>query len=122
MIDASFITAGAVLTPWAHGPAGGPRSGDSFSRILGDLTTGDDRAVVRKAAGQLVSSTFIMPLLRSLHENSLVVSPFAPGFAEKRFQPLLDQQVADRITSAADFPLIDVITDRLLGPDSGESP
>ena len=122
MIDASFITSGAGLTPWAHGPTGGPRSGESFSRVLGDLTSGDDRAVVRKAAAQLVSSTFIMPLLQSLHESSFVGSPFAPGFAEQRFQPLLDQQVADRITSAADFPLIDVITDRLLGPDSGESP
>ncbi len=122
MIDASFITSEAGLTLWAHGPTGGPRSGESFSRVLGELTTGDDRAVVRKAAGQLVSSTFIMPLLRSLHESPFVASPFAPGFAEQRFQPLLDQQVADRITSAADFPLIDVITDRLLGPDSGESP
>ena len=107
-------------------PTAGPTSFDSvvvgrgeaaFTSILGSASATQDRETVRQAAAQLVSSTFIMPVLQSMHDSPFLKPPFAPSYAEKRFQPLLDQQVADRLTSAARFPLIDVITDRLMGPE-----
>ncbi len=123
MIEAaSVMMTGPGFAPWASATPDGSRSGASFSQVLGNLAGSEDRAAVREAASQLVSSTFIMPVLQSLRESPFVGPPFEPGFAEQRFQPLLDEQVADRITGAANFPLVDVIVDRLLGPDPGESP
>ena len=107
-------------------PTAGPTSVDAvvvgrneavFSTVLSRASEGGDREVVRRAAAQLVASTFIMPILQSMHDSPFLKPPFAPGFAEKRFQPLLDQQVADRLTSAARFPLIDIIVDWLMGPE-----
>lgn len=93
------------------------RSEAAFPAALGRASATRDREIVRQAAAQLVASTFIMPVLQSMHDSPFLKPPFAPGFAEKQFQPLLDQQVADRLTSAARFPLIDLITDRLMGPE-----
>ncbi len=93
------------------------RGGKGFAALLGRASASQDREIVRQAAAQLVASTFIMPVLQSMHDSPFLKPPFAPGFAEKQFQPLLDQQVADRLTSAARFPLIDLITDRLMGPE-----
>ncbi len=90
--------------------------GDAFSQIL-QGAKGRDRAVARDAATRLVSSVFIIPVLAALHDSPFLEPPFAPTFAEKQFQPLLDQQIADRIAGAANFSLVDVIVDRLLGPE-----
>ncbi|MHC4991793.1 MAG: hypothetical protein ACYTGC_12510 [Planctomycetota bacterium] len=94
------------------------RSGEQFSQVLDRAALNRDRAVAREAATRLVSSVFIMPVLASMHDSPFLEPPFAPTFAEKQFQPLLDQHVADRITGASNFPLVDVIVDRLLGPES----
>ncbi len=92
------------------------RGNGTFTDVLTKAAKDQDREAVRQAAAQLVSSTFIMPVLRAMHDSPFLEPPFAPGYAEKRFQPLLDQQVADRLTNAARFPLIDVIVERLMGP------
>ena len=47
-----------------------------------------------------------------MREHSQATGPFAPNISEKRFGPLMDQHIADRITKAANFPLVDVIVDR----------
>ena len=74
------------------------------------------REMAREAATQLVSAALILPVLESMRDSPMLRPPFAPGFAEKRFAPLLDQQIADRITGASNFSLVDQIVDRLLGP------
>ncbi len=91
--------------------------GEPFSQVLHQAAQDRDRAVARDAATRLVSSVFIMPVLAALHDSPFLEPPFAPTFAEKQFQPLLDQQIADRIAGAANFSLVDVIVDRLLGPE-----
>ena len=117
MIDASHIVSVPSMDPASLGTVLTGRSADAFSAVLTRAAGGQQREVVREAAAQLVSSTFIMPVLQSMHDSPFLKPPFAPGYAEKRFQPLLDQYVADRLTSAARFPLIDVITDRIMGSE-----
>jgi len=119
MIDAplDIVTSVPVgRVPSAH------RGGELFSQALHQATQDQDRAVARNAATQLVSSVFIIPVLAALHDSPFAKPPFAPSFAEKQFQPLLDQQIADRIAGAANFSLVDVIVDRLLGPESPPAP
>ena len=117
MITASSIEPVLTTGPTSFNAIVAGRGGAAFSTVLGRASASGDREIVRQAAAQLVASTFIMPVLKSMHDSPFVKPPFAPGFAEKQFQPLLDQQVADRLTSAARFPLIDVIVDRLMGPE-----
>ncbi len=117
MITAPSIEPAPTTGPTSFNAIVAGRGAAGFSTVLSRASAGGDREVVRRAAAQLVASTFIMPVLQSMHDSPFLKPPFAPGFAEKRFQPLLDQQFADRLTSAARFPLIDVIVDRLMGPE-----
>jgi Rod binding domain-containing protein len=89
-----------------------------FQGILRGLSGAQERGAARVAAAQLVASTFIMPVLAELREGSFLAGPFARGFAERQFQPLLDQQIADQVTGGASLPLVDVIVSRLLGPEA----
>ena len=61
----------------------------------------------RTAAEQLVATTFIKPILAQVRESNNAPAPFGPTQAEKQFGSLLDNQLADEITKAAQFPLVD---------------
>ncbi len=117
MIEASPMISAGSTNPASFGAVLAGRDADAFSAVLTRAAGGQQREDVRQAAAQLVSSTFIVPVLQSMHDSPFLEPPFAPGYAQKRFQPLLDQHVADRLTSAARFPLIDIITDRLIGAE-----
>jgi len=117
MIEALSMISAVSTDPASLGAVLTGRSADAFTTVLTRAASGQEREAVREAAAQLVSTTFILPVLQSIHDSPFLEPPFAPGYAQKRFQPMLDQHIADRLTSAARFPLIDVITDRLLGPE-----
>ena len=68
----------------------------------------------REVATQFVATAFIMPVLEMLHDSPFATEPFAPNDAERRFAPLLDWQIADRVTSSANFPLVDRIVEQML--------
>jgi Rod binding domain-containing protein len=108
-----------IVASMTQGPPLPARGGaEAFSQVLAQAARDHDRAVARDAASRLVSSVFVLPLLASMQDSPFQAPPFAPSFAEKQFQPLLNQHLADRITGAANFSLVDVIVDRLLGPES----
>ncbi len=100
-----------------------PRQRGSFDRfgdVLGGALNRPQQSEAREAASQLVASAFIEPALASLREGTFAEPPFAAGFVERRFAPLLDLQIADRITASANFPLVDLIVRWLLKePDDG---
>jgi hypothetical protein len=66
-----------------------------------------------ETAAQLVSIALVQPILAQLRESSLAEGPFAPGDAERRFGPMLDQELAERITRGTHFPLTDAVARRL---------
>jgi Rod binding domain-containing protein len=114
----SAIEAIASLPAEVHGAmsAGLAPAGEDFAGILRGQRAAD-REAARAAAAQLVSSTFIVPMLAEMREGSFLAGPFARGFAERQFQPLLDQQIADRVTSGANFPLVEAIVAKLMGAE-----
>ena len=61
----------------------------------------------RTAAEQLVATTFIKPILAQVRESNNAPAPFGPTQAEKQFGSLLDNQLADEIAKAAQFPIVD---------------
>lgn len=87
------------------------------------MDSASTEAQVREAATQFVATAFIMPVLEVMHDSPFAAEPFAPNSAQKRFMPLLHWQIADRVTRAANFPLVDRIVDQVLrrgdaGPDA----
>ncbi len=97
----------------AWGGEWGSEWGGEFAQILADRQQ-PDRQMARTAAGRLVASAFIQPVLSSLREGPFAAPLFEPGPMEKRFGLMLDWQIADRITEAANFPLVDAVADRLM--------
>lgn len=87
---------------------------ESFAMQFEEATRNGEKETLREAAEQLVSSSFILPILSMIRESSISEGPFAPGMAERRFGPLFDQHIADSITKASNFPLVDAIVDRYL--------
>lgn len=104
-----------TMAPICGAPVRGPAS---FQDVL--IAAGKQQRAeqAREAAQQMVASAFIMPVLAKLRESPFLTGPFAPGDAERRFGPLMDQHVADRITAGDHFPLVDQITDHLLAAEA----
>ncbi|MCZ6836415.1 MAG: hypothetical protein O7G85_11630 [Planctomycetota bacterium] len=85
----------------------------AFANVMQNTKGEQDLQAVRESVEQLVSSSLVLPALKTLRESTMGAGPFTPGTAEKRFGPILDQHFADEITKSANFPIIDVIVDRL---------
>jgi len=79
-------------------------------------------ARAQEGAEQLVASTFIVPILQELRESNQAAPPFGPGMYEKRFGPMLDAQVADRIVRAQSLGIVDAVRNRMLGVSESRVP
>lgn len=64
-------------------------------------------AEAREAAEGLVATSFIKPILSQLRESNNAPPPFGPTSAEKQFGSLLDNELADEIARASQFPIVD---------------
>jgi Rod binding domain-containing protein len=99
----------------------------AFAGVLarGMTTPGADRLSpqdkARQTAEQLVAVAFLQPLLKQLRESSHAAPPFAPTQAEKQFGALSDAELAQQLTHAAHFPLVDRLARDLLRRTSMES-
>lgn len=89
----------------------------SFSQVLAQAThlpARTDADAARDAAERFVAATLVNPILTQLRESNEAAAPFAPSSAEKQFRALLDAELAQRITGAAHFPLVDRLAHDLL--------
>ena len=101
----SLLSAGS---PISHAPVlQGSDESVEFEELLQHEST------ARDAAMKLVSSSLVLPILSSIREGAFLEEPFKPGVMERRFGPLLDQAVADRITQASNFDLVDSIVKQI---------
>ncbi len=90
-----------------------------FSVALAAARAGKSQAArAEEAAASFVAVAFIEPVLASMSKSTFAEAPFAPGDAERRFQPMLHSLLADRIAHAARFPLTDAVAERLMGRGS----
>ncbi|MCR9075939.1 MAG: rod-binding protein [bacterium] len=70
------------------------------------------REEARAAAEGLVATSFIKPILSQIRESNNAPPPFGPTQAEKQFGSLLDNQLADEIARAAQFPIVDRLVEQ----------
>jgi Rod binding domain-containing protein len=93
------------------------RQGD-FSAMLGRASAQTEEIApeerARKSAEQFVALTFVQPLLKQLRESNAAAAPFAPTQGEKQFQGLIDADIAQKLVSKSNFPLVERLTSDLL--------
>ncbi|MDG2291525.1 MAG: rod-binding protein [Phycisphaerales bacterium] len=104
------------MVPITAMPKAPPAADAGFAAQLQALQDREETA--RTAAEQLVAQTLVLPVLSSMREGPFLEGPFKPGNAERRFAPLLDQHMADSITTSSRFTLVDSVVDRLLSQGS----
>lgn len=107
----------------APGVAGG--FSRALARVAGEtgreLDAGDRPSEEgRRAAEQLLSTAFIMPVLRQVREMNNAPAPWGPTEAEKQFGPLLDQRMADDLVRAGNWKIVERLARDLsrLGPET----
>jgi len=54
----------------------------------------------------------VKPIFAQLHEGSLASDAFKPGVGEKRFRPLLDAALADKVVEGSNFALVERVADQ----------
>jgi len=82
----------------------------SFARVLSAAdATAKTESEVRKAAQQLVASTFVLPLLKQVRNDPFKNELFHGGSAEETWGAQLDTTIADRITARSNFPMVDAV-------------
>ncbi|MBL8760215.1 MAG: rod-binding protein [Phycisphaerae bacterium] len=101
---------GTLLATRAPGVAEGElgRRQAEFSRVLSaerSKAAGEDEA--ERVARDLVSVALVGPLLKQWREMEQSPPPFGPGAAEKQFRAMQDSQLAQELTRAQRFPLVD---------------
>ncbi len=73
----------------------------------------------REAAEQLVAIGLVQPVLKELRESNRASPPFAPSQGERQFRALMDAELAQRITRAAGFSLVERLAHDLLKRSAG---
>ena len=87
-----------------------PKRPPALKANLGQVSEADKKAKIeeaRQAAEGLVATSFIKPILSQTRESNNAPPPFGPTQAEKQFQSLLDNRLADELVHAAQFPIVD---------------
>lgn len=76
-----------------------------------------------KTAREFVSMSLVQPILAQLRKTNAAWGPFKPGNHEQQFGPLIDAEVAMRITRASNFPIVDAVARNLMThAEGGEKP
>jgi len=92
----------AKVMEQAQSQAGEPAQTES------GLSPERDKAL-RQAAEQLVSISFIQPMLAKMRDDPFKSDLFHGGQAEEVFGQQLDTLMADRVTTSADFSIVDAV-------------
>lgn len=66
-------------------------------------------ATLRKAAEQLVATTFIQPMLAKMRDDPFKSDLFHGGRTEEIFGEQLDTILSERIVARADFSIVDAV-------------
>lgn len=105
----SILTGDMAGLTRAEAPAS-TRQADHFAELYERARSGLSSDKIREAAEQLVSATFITPVLSQVRESGMAAPPFAPTPGEKQFGALLDQRIADEIVKSSSLPIVDRLT------------
>lgn len=109
-----MMSAGAeLMSTRASGEASGElgRKQSQFSRVLaGERSKPVSEDEATRIARDLVAVALVQPLLKEWREAEQGPPPFGPGPAEKQFRAMQDANLAQELTRAQRFPLVERLT------------
>lgn len=73
---------------------------------------GDSRELALEAAKTLVTEGLVKPVFESFRDGGFAADGFKPGAAERRFRPLFDAMLAERVVDGSNFTLVERTADR----------
>ena len=109
-VNATSILSGDLSALTAAEAPSSAKQADQFVELVERARKGLGSEDIREAAEQLVSATFITPVLSQVRESSMAAPPFAPTQGEKQFGAMLDQRLADEIVKSSRLPMVDRLT------------
>lgn len=84
------------------------RKQSQFSRLLtGERAKAVSEDEATRTARDLVAVSLVQPLLKEWRESEQSPPPFGPGQAEKQFRAMQDSNLAQELTRAQHFPLVE---------------
>ncbi len=84
------------------------RKQSQFSRLLvGERAKAVSEDEATRIARDLVAVSLVQPLLKEWREAEQSAPPFGPGQAEKQFRAMQDSNLAQELTRAQRFPLVE---------------
>lgn len=87
------------------------RKQSQFSRLLvGERAKAVSEDEATRIARDLVAVSLVQPLLKEWCEAEQSPPPFGPGQAEKQFRAMQDANLAQELTRAQRFPLVERLT------------
>ena len=87
------------------------RKQSQFSRLLvGERAKAVSEDEATRIARDLVAVSLVQPLLKEWREAEQSPPPFGPGQAEKQFRAMQDANLAQELTRAQRFPLVERLT------------
>jgi len=89
--------------------------GLSFSETLRKATADGNLKAAEQAAGDLVATTFIKPMLAQMRDDPLRSELFHGGSGEDMFAEHLETELAQRISERLSLTLTDAITRGITG-------
>ena len=98
-------------------PVGGETKlrGLNFSETLRKATVDGNAKAAKQAAGDLVATSFIKPMLAQMRDDPLRSDLFHGGSAEDMFAEHLETELAQRISQRLSLSLTDAITRGITG-------
>ena len=92
------------------------------ARLAAKARTGSPRELADVAAQTLVTEGLVKPVVASLREGGFAADAFKPGAAERRFRPMFDAILSDRVVEGSNFDLVDRVADRFERSISARNP
>ena len=81
-------------------------------RLASAARNGSSFGLALEAAKTLVTEAFVKPIFAEMLEGSLASDAFKPGVGERRFRPLLDAALAEKVVDGSNFELVRRVADR----------
>ncbi|MCC6228718.1 MAG: hypothetical protein IT432_05770 [Phycisphaerales bacterium] len=102
-----------LMSTRATGEATGElgRRQSQFSRVLaGERSRAVSEDEATRIARDLVAVSLVQPLLKEWRDAEQSPPPFGPGSGEKQFRAMQDANLAQELTRAQRFPLVERLT------------
>ena len=80
--------------------------------VAANARNGDSRGLALEAAKTLVTEAFIKPVFAAMREGGFAAEGFKPGTGERRFRPLFDAALAEKVVEGSNFDLVNRVADR----------